>query len=91
MWFVALGVLLLVLNFAGVGAVGRLVWWADAWIMLGPFVLAAIWWFIADSTGRTQRKAMDKMDAKKEARRVQQMESLGLRKPGQGAGRSRRR
>ena len=44
----AVGVLVLVLNFAGVGAVGRLVWWGDAWIMLAPFGLAALWWVIAD-------------------------------------------
>lgn len=90
MWFVALGVLMLVLNFAGVGVVGRLEWWADAWILLSPFGLAVLWWFIADSTGRTQRKAMATMDAKKEARRLQHMEALGLRKPGQKSGRGRR-
>jgi len=91
MWLVALGVLVLVLNFAGVGAVGRLVWWEDAWIMLAPFGLAALWWFIADSTGHTQRKAMAKMEARKEARRAKSMEALGLRKPGQKAGQGRRR
>ncbi len=91
MWFVAAGVLMLVLNFAGIGAVGRLVWWGDAWIILAPFGLAALWWFIADATGFTQRKAMEKMEAKKEARRVQSMEALGLRKPGQKSGQRRRR
>lgn len=87
MWLVAAGVLVLVLNFAGVGAVGRLVWWDDAWIMLAPFVLAALWWFFADSTGYTQRKAMEKMDAKKASRRIKDMEALGLRKPARKPGR----
>ena len=91
MWLVLVGVLMLVLNFAGIGPVGRLVWWGDAWIMLMPFGLAALWWFIADASGHTQRKAMAKMDAKKEARRLQSMESLGLRKPGQKSGQGRKR
>ncbi|MCH8180830.1 MAG: TIGR04438 family Trp-rich protein [Proteobacteria bacterium] len=89
MWLVAVGVLVLVLNFAGVGAVGRLEWWGDAWILLMPFGLAALWWFIADTSGHTQRKAMAKMDARKEERRLKSLEALGMRKPGQKPGRRR--
>jgi small Trp-rich protein len=40
------------------------------------------WWAWSDATGLTQRKAMDSLDAKKAARRQQQMEALGQVKPG---------
>ena len=82
MWLVLVGVLMLVLNFAGIGPVGRLVWWGDAWIMLMPFGLAIVWWLWADSSGWTQRKAMEKVDAKREGRRQKAMDALGLQKPG---------
>ncbi len=50
----------------------------SAWlIVLTPFALAAAWWWFADVTGLTQKRAMDQLDAKKEARRQKQLEALG--------------
>jgi len=43
-----------------------------------PFARAAVWWFFADSTGLTQRKAMDKIDAKREARRQKNLDAMGM-------------
>ncbi|MDE2594800.1 MAG: TIGR04438 family Trp-rich protein [Burkholderiales bacterium] len=78
MWFVAIGVLMLVMNFAGIGPVGAWTWGDHWWAFAAPFVAAIAWWGFADSTGWTQRKAMEKVDQKKEARRQQNLESLGL-------------
>ena len=70
---VAIGVLLLILKLAEVGPVGDWAWW---WV-LSPFAAAAVWWQIADSTGFTQRKAIDKMEKRKTDRRDRALEALG--------------
>jgi len=73
MYFVAVGLLLLGLKVAEYGPVGAWSWW---WV-LAPFALAAAWWAWADASGYTKRRAMDRMDAKKAARRLRNMEALG--------------
>lgn len=74
MWFVVAGVLLLVMKLADFGAVGAWSWWA----VLSPFALAAVWWAWADATGFTKRRQMEKMDAKREERRKNQLTALGI-------------
>ncbi|MBI5927187.1 MAG: TIGR04438 family Trp-rich protein [Aquabacterium sp.] len=81
MWFVAIGVLMLILNLAGIGPVGAWTWKEDWWIMLSPFLLAVLWWAWADWSGFTQRKAMKKVDDKREARRQKALDALGLQSP----------
>lgn len=78
MWFVVIGVAIQVMNLAGIGPVGA--WtWRTHWIeMLLPFGLAIAWWVWADTSGWTQRKAMEKVDAKKQDRRDRQLDSLGI-------------
>ena len=78
MWFVVIGVIIQVLNLAGIGPIGDWTWKTHWWAMLLPFGLAALWWTWADSSGWTQRKAMEKMDKKRENRRVKQLDALGL-------------
>lgn len=73
MLFIAIGVLGILLKLIGVGLVENISW---PWI-LSPFALAAAWWAWSDSSGRTQRLAMDRLDQRKEARRQKQMEALG--------------
>jgi small Trp-rich protein len=81
MWFVGLGVLLILLNLAGIGPFGAWQWPGDALYMCWPFGLALVWWLYSDSTGLTQRREMDKMEQKKETRRRKAMETLGLQNP----------
>ena len=50
----------------------------DLWKFCVPFVLAAVWWAWADSTGYNKRREMEKMDAKRQARRERNLESLGM-------------
>lgn len=78
MWFILIGVAMLAMNFAGIGPVGQWTWGDRWWAMLLPFALAAAWWYFADSTGMTQRKAMDKIDAKREARRQKNLSAMGM-------------
>lgn len=73
MWFVVIGVLLILLKLIEFGPVAGLSWW---WV-LSPFLLAVLWWEFADKSGYTKRKEMDKMDARKEARRQRSLDALG--------------
>jgi small Trp-rich protein len=74
MWFVVLGVLLLLMKMTDFGPVGAWSWW---WV-LAPFGAAAVWWAWADATGFTKRRQMEKMDAKRAERRKSQMAALGI-------------
>jgi small Trp-rich protein len=74
MWFIIVGVLLIVLKFADVALVAGLAWW---WV-LAPFALAAAWWAYADASGMTKRAEMDKLEDKKKERRQKAMDALGI-------------
>jgi small Trp-rich protein len=74
MAFVLLGLALLAMKVAEIGPVAGWSWY----VVLGPFGLAALWWAFADSTGLTQRRAIDKMDQRKAERRQRDMDALGL-------------
>ena len=73
---VIVGVLLLVAKMAEFGPFATWSWW----IILAPFLVAILWWQFADSTGWTQRRAMDKMERRKQERREKAMDALGLNK-----------
>lgn len=80
MLFVVLGVILLVMNWTGVGPPAN---WnfdllGDLWKFAWPFAAALIWWAWSDSTGRTQRKAIERMEQRKLERRDKAMEALGM-------------
>ena len=90
MWFIIVGVVLIVLKFADVAPVAGLAWW---WV-LSPFALAVAWWAYADASGMTKRHEMDKLEDKKKERRQKAMDALGIdrnrQKREDGAERSRR-
>jgi small Trp-rich protein len=73
MYLIVIGVLLLVLKLADFGPVGQWSWW----VVLAPFGAAAIWWAWADASGWSKRRAMDKMQERKDERRRRNMEALG--------------
>lgn len=74
MWFVVIGVILLLLKFAEIGGVESWAWY----YVYGPFILAVLWWTWADKTGYYQRREMERMEEKKRARVSKSLESLGL-------------
>lgn len=73
MVFVGIGVLLLILKLAEVAPVAAWSWW----IILSPLLGAVVWWSWADATGYTKRRAMERMEARKDERRRRNMEALG--------------
>lgn len=86
MWFVAIGVAMLVMNLAGIGPIGEWQWgWSEKGpLVLVPFGLAAVWWLWADWSGLTKRKAMQKIEDKRESRRQKALDALGLQSTKKG-------
>jgi small Trp-rich protein len=80
MWFVAVGVLLIMLNLFGIGPFADWTWnlTGDLWKFVLPFVFAVGWWAWSDSSGLTKRREMERMDRKKEERREKNMVALGM-------------
>lgn len=74
MAFLLLGLALLAMKAAAFGPVAEWSWF----VVLAPFGLAVLWWGFADSTGLTQRRAIEKMEKRKVDRRQRDMEALGL-------------
>ena len=73
MYFLGIGLVLLVLKYLQVDPVAGWAWW----IVLGPFGLAVVWWWWADSSGYTKRKAMQRENARKQARIDRNREAMG--------------
>ncbi len=80
MLFVAIGVLLILLNFAGIGPVGAWNWeiFGDLWKFCAPFILAMIWWIWSDVSGLNKRREMERMEKKKKDRRHENLAALGM-------------
>jgi small Trp-rich protein len=78
--FVLLALLFLALKALDVGFVANLAW---SWVWL-PLGAAVVWWHFADKWGYTQKKAMQRMDEKKEERRQRQLVAMGRNDPGKG-------
>ena len=74
MLFLGLGILLLILKYMEIGPVA--VW--DWWIVLAPFGLAVAWWAWADWSGYTKKKAVQKENARKQARIDKSRANLGI-------------
>lgn len=75
MYLLVIGVVLALLKYLEVGFVANWSWW---WV-LSPFAAAALWWAWADTTGYTKRKAVEKMEQRKQQRIDRHRESLGMR------------
>lgn len=72
MYFLGLGVVLLLLKYLEIGPLADWSWW---W-MLTPFVLAVLWWSWADASGYTKRKAMEIEEKRLQDRRDRTKEAL---------------
>jgi small Trp-rich protein len=79
-YFVVLGVLIIVLHFAGIGPMANWTWniSGDLWKFCLPFGFALVWWAWADTTGFNKRREMEKMEAKRLARRERNLEAMGM-------------
>lgn len=73
MWFLSIGIVFLILKTQELTVVATWPWW----VILAPFGLAAAWWTYADASGYTKRKAMEREDARAQARIDRQREATG--------------
>lgn len=80
MLFVVIGVLIILTNLVGIGpfAVWNWEFTGDLWKFCVPFALAVMWWIWADKSGLDKRREMEKMEARKQNRRKDNLASLGL-------------
>lgn len=76
MFFLLLGIVGLLLKYLEVDPVAAWSWW----VVLAPFGLAVAWWWYADASGYTERKAMEKMETRKQARIDKQRDAMGMLK-----------
>jgi small Trp-rich protein len=74
MYLLGIGLLLLALKYLEIGPVAA---WSWLWV-LSPFALVAVWWIWADASGYTKKKAVERMDRKKQERLDRNKEALGL-------------
>jgi small Trp-rich protein len=73
MYFVGLGLVLMLMKYLELGQVAGLSW---IWV-LSPFGLAVAWWAWADASGYTKKRAMDRENARKKARILKNQENIG--------------
>jgi small Trp-rich protein len=78
MYFLALGVIFLLMKLLEIGPAVNWDWYKQWYIFATPFILAFVWWLWADWSGYTKRKAMDKMEQKKQDRLARNREALGI-------------
>jgi small Trp-rich protein len=74
MLFLGLGIVLLAMKYLELGPVGAWPWW----VVLAPFGLAVAWWSWADWSGYTKKKAVERENAKKQARIDKGREAMGM-------------
>jgi small Trp-rich protein len=74
MYFLILGVALMVMKYLEFGAIAGLSWL----IVLSPFAMAVAWWAYADRSGYTKRREMDKMDKRRDDRIEKQRAAMGM-------------
>jgi small Trp-rich protein len=74
MYLLGLGIILLAMKYLEMGPVAEWSWW----VVLSPFALAVAWWSWADYTGYTKRKAVERENARKQARIDRSRDQLGL-------------
>lgn len=73
MYFLGLGLVFLAMKYLEFGPVAA---WSWLWV-LSPFAMAVAWWAWADSTGYTKKKAMQRMDERKQDRIARNKEAIG--------------
>lgn len=73
MYLLGLGLVFLAMKYLEIGPVAMWDWW----IVLLPFGLAVAWWAWADASGYTKKRAMEREDARRQARIDKNHEAIG--------------
>jgi small Trp-rich protein len=74
MLFLIAGLILLALWYLEIGPVATWSWY----VVFAPFGLAVLWWWWADWTGYTKKKAVQRENEKKQARIDKSREAMGI-------------
>jgi small Trp-rich protein len=74
MYFLGLGLILLIMKYQEFGPVAGWSWW---WV-LSPFAAAAAWWAWADWSGYTKKTAVQRENDRKQARIDKSRQALGI-------------
>ncbi len=74
MYTLLLGLLLILLKYLEVGPVAGWSWW---WV-LSPLAVTAAWWAWADASGYSKRKAMEKMERRRQERIDKHKRAMGV-------------
>jgi len=77
MYLLILGLILLGVKLSAWGPGASLPWWGVAI----PFVLAVVWWQIADWTGYSSHKASERQQREVEKRRIRRVKVLARKQP----------
>lgn len=74
MYFLLIGIVLLALWYLEIGPVAAWSWY----VVFAPFGLAVLWWWWADWTGYSKRKAIQRENDKKKARIDKSRAAMGI-------------
>lgn len=74
MLFLLAGLAMLAMKYLEIGPVALWPWW----VVLAPFGMAVAWWAWADASGYTKKKAVEKENARKQARIDKSRAALGV-------------
>jgi small Trp-rich protein len=75
MYFLGLGIILLLMKYLEIGPVAT---WDWIYVLV-PFGLAAAWWWFADKSGYTKRKQVEKMEGAKQDRIDKHKRAIGMK------------
>jgi small Trp-rich protein len=80
MLFVIIGVLIIASNLAGIGPFAGWNWefTGDLWKFCVPFAFAIVWWIWSDKSGLDKRREIEKMEARKQNRRKENLANIGM-------------
>ena len=73
MYLLGLGLVFLAMKYLEIDPVAQWSWV----VVLAPFGLAAAWWAWADASGYTKKKAMQRMDQRRQERINRSKEAIG--------------
>lgn len=78
MYFLVLGVALMLMKWLEIGPVGQWDWAKDWMLFAAPFALATAWWAYADWSGYSKRREIDKMELRKKERLAKNRDAMGM-------------
>jgi small Trp-rich protein len=76
MYLLGIGLVFLAMWYLEIAPVAQWPWY----VVFAPFALAVLWWWWADWSGYTKKKAVERENAKRKARIEKSREAMGITK-----------